>query len=366
MATDRRPRVLLLTSGPLDGRRGADTDLAMALVESVHEVRYCWFRKWPRPDERVRHLTGRPVPLASLDGVPHLSERLQAATHGLVRARRCDLVHAVLTIGAGFPPFSRLWPYLAGDAAPVLHTVPGVMDPALLARTRPLGVTVALSGATATALRTAGFDRVRVVPPVVRTADWPRRPRPAADPPTVLITGHHDPQGGIADAVASAAVARREGARFRLVLALRARPGQNVRALERAVRAQAAREGLPDTEVLGHVEDMPARVAAASVLLYVPRSLGGKADVPLTVLQALATGRPVILSDLPQFESLRNVVLRAAPGDRDHTGRLLAQVLARPRWWQELADRGPAAVEERFGEKRFASRYLSLYEELMR
>ncbi|MGC0333606.1 glycosyltransferase involved in cell wall biosynthesis [Streptomyces sp. SAI-170] len=360
----RRPRVLMLTSGPLDGHLGADTDLAMVLLEHLDDVRYSWFRKWPRPDERVRALPGRPLPIASRDGEPHLPERLQAAAYALAMTRRSDLVHALITIGPGFPAASRALSALVGDR-PVLHTVPGVMDPALLRRSRPLGLTVALSQTTAEALRTAGFGDVRVVSPVIRMDRWPLVPRPSGDTPTILVTGHHDPQGGSCEAVTAAAVARRAGARFKLVLALRGRPGQDVRALEGVLRAQAQREGMPDTEVLGHVDDMPALLAAADILLYVPQSTGGKADVPLTVLQALATGRPVVLSELPQFLPLRDVVLRAPPGDCGHTGNLLADVLARPRWWRSLAERGRAAVEVRFAEAGFASQYARLYKELL-
>jgi glycosyltransferase involved in cell wall biosynthesis len=224
---------------------------------------------------------------------------------------------------------------------------------------------VALSEVTASALRTAGFEDVRVIRPVVRLDDWPASPRPATDPPTVLVTGHHDAGGGAEEAIASAAVAARAGARFRLVLALRDRPGQDTRTLEGTLRARAAREGLPETEVLGHVDDMHALLVSADVLLYVPRALGGKADVPLTVLQALATGRPVVLSELAQFESLGGSVLRAAPGDCEGTGRLLTRLLTQPRWWRQLAQRGRTTVEEHFGEAQFLSQYARLYEELL-
>ncbi|MFK4100567.1 glycosyltransferase [Streptomyces sp. NPDC019531] len=336
----------------------------MALAQGIPQVQYLWFRRWPGLDETVRGLPGRPVPLLSRDGVPRLPVRVQAAVAGCVLTRGCDLVHAVMTIGNSFPPFSRLWPRLVGDT-PVLHTVPGVMNPAFLARSRPLGPTVALSEATAAQMRAAGFGEVRVIRPVVRLDEWPLRPRPASDKPTVLVTGHHDPGGGAEEAIASAAVAARAGARFRLVLALRDRPGQDTRALEENLRVRAARQGLPETEVLGPVCDMHDLLASADVLLYVPRALGGKADVPLTVLQALATGRPVVLSEQPQFESLRGTVLRAAPGDCDRTGRLLWQLLDRPGWWQNLAQRGRATVEERFGVAQFAAQYSRLYEELL-
>ncbi|WP_149182507.1 glycosyltransferase [Streptomyces sp. TRM49041] len=364
MAADgRRPRVLLLTSGPLDGRQGADTQLATALAQTVPDTEFLWFGQQPR-GLPIGQTSGRRLPIVSRHGVPDLPVRLQSAAVGALAARRADLVHVVMTIGSGFPSFSRLWPRLVGRR-PVLHTVPGVMDPALLTRCRPLGPTVALSEVTAGALRAAGFHDVRIIRPLVRLDHWPRRPRPDTSPPTVLIVAHHDPEGGAEDAIKSAAVAARAGARFHPVLAVRARPGQNARLLEAGLRAHAENEGLYDIEILGHVPDMHGLIVSSDVLLFVPRALGGKADVPLTVLEALATGRPVILSDLPQFASLRDTVLRAPAGDCHRTGHLLRQLLERPWWWENLAERGRATVEDRFGPDRFRADYERLYQELL-
>lgn len=361
----RRPRVLLLTSSPLDGADGADVRLASDVLGALPDVEFTWFAQWP-------HRRGRPPPAAhgghavrilSRDGVPHVPERVQSALAGAVHARRCDLVHAFLTIGRTFPAFSWLRPLLLG-ARPVVHTVPGVMDHRLLARTRPLGTTVALSESMARRLRAADFGDVRVIPPMIPLEHWPSRPRPGGLP-LVLFAGHHDPAGGAELAVDAAAEAARAGAAFHLVLAMRGRPGQDLHAMEEALRERAGAAGLRDVEVRGYVDDMPALIAAAHVLLFPPQSIGGKADIPLTVLQALATGRPVILSDLPQFADFGNAVLRAPAGDARRTGQQLAWLLDQPRSWEVLAERGRAAVEEHFGPERFAAHYWSLYRELL-
>lgn len=359
----RRPRVLLLTSGPLDGQKGADTQLAMSLAQAVPQAEYTWFRQWPRRDEPVG-IQGRSVPIPSRNGVPRMAERLQVAAAAAALAHRVDVIHAVMTIGAGFPAFARMWPWLV-NGRPVLHTVPGVRDPARLRRSRPLGITVALSEVTAGMLSDAGFGEVRVIDPMVPLDQLPQRGRPTGDRPAVLVTGHHDPDGGAHEAITAAAVAHRAGARFTLVLALRSRPGQDVRALVRALHTHAAREGLPNVEIHEYVEDLPGLLAASDVVLYVPGALRGKADVPLTVLEALATGRPVILTDLPHFASLADSVLRAPVGDWNCIGRLLYQLLDQPRWWEELAKRGRAMVEDRFCPARFKSQYAQLYQELL-
>ncbi|KQX49841.1 MULTISPECIES: glycosyltransferase family 4 protein [unclassified Streptomyces] len=357
-----RPRVLLLTSSPLDGAEGCDVRLASDVLGALPDVDFVWFSQWPRR-RQAPPTRGRPVRLLSRDGVPHVPERVQSALLGAVFARRVDLVHAFLTIGRTFPAFSWLRPLLLGGR-PVVHTVPGVMDNRFLARTRPLGTTIALSESMARRLRAADFGDVRVVPPMIGLDAWPYLPRPEGFP-TVLFAGHHDPDGGAEIAIDAAAEAVRAGARFRLVLAMRGRPGQDPGALDEALRERAGASGLTDFEVLGYVDDMHALLASVHVLLFPPAVLGGKADIPLTVLQALASGRPAILSDLPQFADFGHAVLRAPAGDARRTGQQLAWLLDQPRSWDVLAERGRSLVEEHFGPERFAARYAALYRELL-
>lgn len=111
---------------------------------------------------------------------------------------------------------------------------------------------------------------------------------------------------------------------------------------------------------------MRALIASAHVLVYAPAVLGGKADIPLIVLQSLASGRPAVLSDLPQFADFGHAVLRAPAGDARRTGQQLAWLLDQPRSWDVLAERGRALAEDHFGPERFAARYAALYRELLR
>jgi glycosyltransferase involved in cell wall biosynthesis len=356
------PRVLLLTSSPLEGSAGADKQLAAVIAEGVPGVEFTWLTQWPaRGRPRLNH--GRGIPILTTDGVPHLSERLQITVATPALTRRTDLVHAVLTIGRGFPLFSRCQRFLLANR-PVVHTVPGVIDPRYLAGTRSLGVTIALSEATAQTLRVAGFDDVRVVPPGIAIDKWPRRPRQTG-PPTVLFAGHYDAGAGAREAVLAAAAAVRAGSRFRLALAMRVRPGQREEALRSEIAALASGAGLRDVHLYGHVPDMSRLLAAADVLMFTPRTLAGKADIPLIVLEALATGRPVILSDLPQFVALGHGVLRAPVGDSQRAGLLLAGVLNQPRWWDSLAEQGRLLVERRFGAARFTEQHHQIYRELL-
>lgn len=364
MGGSTRPRrVLLFTSSPLEGSEGADKQLAAMIASMIPDTEFTWFTRWPARGSRPRLTGGHAVPIASRDGIPHAAERLQVTAAGALLARRSDLVHAILTVGTSFPLLSRWWPVLF-PSRPVIHTVPGIMDPGLLSRASPLGTTVAYSEVTAQALRGAGFGDVRVIPPAVSLARWRRRPRPTGTP-MVLFAGHYDRGGGAAEAVAAAAVAQQAGARFRLVLAMRLRPGQRGRAQAADLTRLAGRAGLGDITIRGQVNDMPGLLAATDVLLFTPLTMSAKADIPLTVLEALATSRPVIISDLPQVAGLGDAVLRAPAGDARQTGLLLAGLLAEPRRWEAMAERGNAMVRARFGSHRCVAQYRRLYSELL-
>ncbi|MGW6566762.1 glycosyltransferase family 4 protein [Streptomyces sp. NPDC054975] len=359
----RPPRILLLTGSPLDGVGDSGLALARDVLAALPDMDFLWFCQWPGRRGRPPPPVGRAIRLWSPGGSPHAPVRLQAALAGAVAARRADLVHAFVTIGRAFPAFSWLRPLMSG-ARPVVHTVPGVSEARLPARARPLGTTVALSESMARRLRAAHFGDVRVIPPMIRLSEWPYLPRPAGMP-TVLYAGHLDPHGGAVTAVEAAAEAARSGAVFRLVLAVRGRPGQHTAALREELRERAGAGGLTDVEVRGYVDDMRALLASAHVLLFPQPVIGGKADIPLTVLQALATGRPAILSDLPQFADFGDAVLRAPAGDTRRTGQQLAWLLEQPRVWDMLAERGRVTVEESFGPERFAAQYGALYRELL-
>ncbi|TXS52133.1 glycosyltransferase [Streptomyces sp. t39] len=361
MSVDRAAaRVLLLTGTPLDGPESPGTDLARELLCTVPHIEYAWFRRWwGRPRRADDAPGGQSVSVVSREGTPSASVRLQILAAALLAARRTDLVHAVLPVGPGFAAFSRTWPRVAGRR-PVLHTVPAAVEPADLAGCRPLGRTVALSDATARQLTAAGFGDVRVVNPSIRLDLWPLRRRQDRTPPMVLAIG----DGGTEEAMLSAGVAARAGAQFQLVLALTG-DGPGGRQPEDLLRGIAAREGLLDMEVLRCIGDLPGLLAAADVLLYVPRRMTGRADVPPMVLRALATGRPVILSDLPQFAGLSDTVLRTPAADPHHTGHLLRQLLDRPWWWDRIAERGRTTVAGRFGSDRCAAAYTRLYRELL-
>lgn len=354
---------MLLTSHPLEGRDGADKQLAVAIATGSAETEFTWFGR--TRSSRPALSSGRRIPVVSRHGSPGVLERTQIALASPMLTRSVDLVHAVFTIGPGFRLLSRTG-LVALGGRPVIHTVPGVANPRHLKGATALGLTVALSETTAVQLRSAGFPDVRVVPPAVPLADWPQQPRPVGAVPVVVYAGHFDLGGGMHEAILTAGLAARTGARFRLVLAMRARPRENHRRLAGDALELARTQGLDEVSVFGRVDDMGSLLTSASVLLFPAASLaGGKADVPITVLEAMATGRPVIVSDLPQFAGLGDAVLRVPVGDVDAAAQRLLAVLEDAVTWQTTVERGRAAVERSFDPARMACSYEQLYREVL-
>jgi glycosyltransferase involved in cell wall biosynthesis len=147
---------------------------------------------------------------------------------------------------------------------------------------------------------------------------------------------------------------------------MRSRPGQDARREAARLRALAGSLGLAGVELLGHVADMPSLIGEATLVVLPARTLAGKADLPLVVLEAMAAGRPVVVSRLPSMATLGDAVTRVPPGSPAALGVAVAGLLDDPARWRAMAAAGRRAVEARFSEQAMAASYARLYAELCR
>jgi L-malate glycosyltransferase len=133
-----------------------------------------------------------------------------------------------------------------------------------------------------------------------------------------------------------------------------------------AIQEQMVQQQLSDrVRLLGLRTDVPRLLAAADVFLLTSTSEG----IPLTVLEAMAAGVPVVSTAVGGVgEIIADGVtgLLAPPGDdaalADAVGRLAAQ----PDFRREMSRRGRERVETLFSETRMLDSYDRLYREMLR
>jgi phosphatidylinositol alpha-1,6-mannosyltransferase len=115
------------------------------------------------------------------------------------------------------------------------------------------------------------------------------------------------------------------------------------------------------------VSDMPALFNASDIVIFPVRDMTGKFDVPLTVIEAMACAKPVIISDLPvlaEFSNDRNSVI-ISTGDNK---ALLEQVVVLYADSERRLRLGEAAFKHavrHFDINKIAGKYEKLYKSLI-
>jgi glycosyltransferase involved in cell wall biosynthesis len=352
-------RVLVVTSHPVSPPwDSADKQIASVVITEVRGYESLYFRR----AGVTAGLPGRSVPILTRAGKPGRFERAQAAFLSTALQPHVDIVHAVMSAGPGSARLARLWRALpARLRRPLVYTVPGVLPGARFALVDPATCVVALSEAGADTLKRLGAIDVRVIPPGLQLERWPFVER-SAGAERILVAAHLESASALENTIEAISAARPHGVRPRVVLALRRRPGGGDQELIK-LRRLAARRGL-DIEILEEVPEMGPLVRNASALVYAPRDLGGKADVPLTLLEAMASGRPVITSDLEQFEALGDTVLRVPVGDPTALKDAIDSLENEAAWFARIAA-ARRLVEREFSAAAAARAYTRLYDEVL-
>ena len=120
---------------------------------------------------------------------------------------------------------------------------------------------------------------------------------------------------------------------------------------------------------LGIVDDMPALMTSASVVVVPFLSTVGVTDYPMVALEAMAAGKPVVatlVGGIPEIVHHEETGLLVEPGDSDQLAEALLRILGNPRWGYELGRRGAAIVQNHFDLRHAAAATTAVYETLLK
>ena len=365
--------VLLLTSHPVAPPwNSGDKNLARTLILGEAGVRYTFIGDridpTPWPPHHVR------AALNFRNSLPTAREKGRIVRWLALHPPDVELIHAVITFQGNLVTQRLLMVLPALRRRPLLLTCPSgeVLPNEALRRAR---ATVVLSRRTQRILEDRGVPGVHLIPPGVDLHRFhPEPPGSAAAMlglearPTLLFAGHHDRGGGLEAALAVAGRLRQRVPDLRLLVGMRMRPGEDPADRGREMRARAEEAGIGGDALveLGAIANMRAAILASSAVLFQPTVLGMKMELPMTLLEALACGRPVVISPLEPLDELADGTPAVTVGEPDEDSVLdhLERLLTRPAYFERCSAAARELAEDRFSADTMVERYAELYETL--
>ena len=365
--------VLLLTSHPVAPPwNSGDKNLARTLILGEAGVSYTFIgdRIDPTPWPPHHHRAA----LNFRSTTPTLREKGRIVRWLALHPPAVDLIHAVITFQGNLLAQRTLLALPALRRRPLLLTCPSgeVLPNEVLRRAR---ATVVLSRRTQRVLQERGVGDVHLIPPGVDLRRFHPEGQEAAsgmlglEPvPSLLFAGHHDPGGGLDAALTLAGLVKRRVPELRLLVAMRARPGENLAALTASMRDRAAARGLrgDDLVELGGIANMRAAILASTAVLFMPAVLGMKMELPMTLLEALACGRPAVISHLAPLDEMLNgsPAVIAGGAEDDAVVAHLERLIRDGDYFTRCSEAARELAEDRYSAEAMVERYAELYSRL--
>ncbi len=183
----------------------------------------------------------------------------------------------------------------------------------------------------------------------------------------INYTGEYIRLGEIDDIAAVFSELARENKTFKLHLAVRVKNKSDA-AKKEAVKSTFQKAGVLDR--VAFIDDgsyvMEDIFNLCDISIFPARTMAGKFDVPLAVIEAMACGKPVIASNLERLKYFLNDTncLLINPGDRQALKEKILYLHNNPEARDDLARQGLEFVRENFDIMKAAREYEKVYEEL--
>lgn len=373
--------IFMMTSVPMSPPWDqGDKNLAYMLARALPDHRFRVLSLQDAPEPEGENLD--PVPLYRTRN-PSMSEKARIFAWLLAGGERADppdLYHMVYQPYRLSSTLNRLLPDLR--RRPTLHTLPASAVEHPIRRDLFFADrVVALSEFGRARLEQAGIRGAVHIPPGIETEHWVgvgeqseghKAALGVEGHPVILYPGHYGPHYGaqvVLDALPTIA-ARVPG--VRLLFACRPRSPE-ARQEEARARQFVAEMGLADAVHFYDIVPNMATLIGASDLVILPlATMRDKIDIPTTLLEALAAGKPIVVSDVPPMSELvgaggegdDGIGLVVPHDDAAALAEAVSAILTDTSLRARMARRGVELVRSRYDIHAMAQQYATLYREM--
>ena len=262
----------------------------------------------------------------------------------------------------------------ASKRRPTVHTMCSTPEDPQTARLLFADAVVVLSDHTADSLSKAGVRRVvRIYPglePPTVSPDTERLRQDLGLQPgeaCVVFSGDYEYSRAHEVILASLPDLMRRCPDAHFVFACRHKTAAAA-AIEADAKARVQTLGLSSrVHFLANLQRFPDLLHLASIVVFPVQSLRHKMDIPLTLLEAMALKRPIVVSDLGPLKEL--VVsangLKVPPGDAGAFTDAVASLHRDPVARRQMGEVGARVVADTFSAPRMAREYEDLYASLL-
>ena len=239
---------------------------------------------------------------------------------------------------------------------------------------------IAISRNVARSLQNIGVlaERIRVVPPAVDEhsfhsgvsgEQWRQRLGVNDGEKLVMYLGNLTRTKGLDLFVSAIDRLARQNLKFRAVYALQ-KQHPKFEGRRGEIRKRLRDSGLADRVFeLGPVPDMPSLMAAADVFVSPLRSTNGLADYPISVVEAMMLGRPIVATRTGGVLELiadGKTGLLAEPGNVTELSNKIKELLTRKTLAYQVGRNASRFALQRFSTDRVTTLILDVYREVLR
>ncbi len=382
--------VTLITSVPMTPPWDqGDKNMAYLLAGSLPHIRFRVFtaRRSPKPagdnlDTLPLYLSRRPSLAQKALVYGWLYARsLTLAKHRSSQAS--DLYHLIYRpVGLSSWLFKQLPEF---RQRPILHTVPATGDghPLILHHFFAQRV-VAISHHGQQKLLELGVKNVVYIPPGIEVARWEalagqtetlKARLGLAGKPVLLYPGHSSAGYGIEVLLQALPDIIAYVPQLQVIFACRLRSADD-RARHTMIQQRVVQMGLAQAvHFYNQVADVGELIGASDVVVLPFQTMRDKVDIPITMLEAMAARKPVIISDILPMNEVFNgneadccgkPGLVTPPGNVQTLAQAVIRLMDDSALRTAMGRQGQALVREQFDIQQVARQYEKVYEEMSR